>query len=67
MTWSVLYNITCVDVGATQGQSRYIQQLKRDMYNQRVTIDNVLSFKSMPKILSDFKGKILNKKSLKLK
>ena len=30
MTWSVLYNITCVDVGATQGQSRYIQQLKRD-------------------------------------
>jgi hypothetical protein len=44
-----------VDVGATQGQSRYIQQLKRDMYNQRVTIDNVLSFKSMPKILSDFK------------
>ena len=25
------------------------------MYNQRVTIDNVLSFKSMPKILSDFK------------
>ena len=30
MTWSVLYNITCVDVGATQGQSRYIQQLKRE-------------------------------------
>ena len=35
MTWSVLYNITCVDVGATQGQSRYIQQLKRDMYKKK--------------------------------
>ena len=44
-----------VDVGATQDHNKYIQQLKRDMYNQRVTIDNVLSFKSMPKILSDFK------------
>ena len=44
-----------VDVGATQGQAKYIQQLKREMYNQRVTIDNILSFKSMPKILSDFK------------
>ena len=35
MTWSMLYNVACVDVGATQGQSKYIQQLKRDMYKKK--------------------------------
>ena len=32
----MLYNVACVDVGATQGQSKYIQQLKRDMYNNSI-------------------------------
>lgn len=44
-----------IDVGATQDHAKYLQQLKRDMYNQKVTIDNALSFKSMAQILSDFK------------
>ena len=43
MTWSVLYNITCVDVGATQGQSRYIQQLKRDKCLFQNKINQVVS------------------------
>ncbi len=42
-----------IDVGNTQMQSGQIQKLKRELYNSRVTIDDLSSFKSIPKILSD--------------
>ena len=32
-----------------------IQKLRRELYNTRVTLDDLASFKSIPKILSDFK------------
>lgn len=44
-----------VDVGTTQIQTKHIQSLKRELYNQRVTLDSLLSFKSIPKILSEYK------------
>jgi len=44
-----------IDIGPLQNQMKYVQQLKRELYNQRVTLDDLLSFKSAPKILSDFK------------
>ena len=36
-------------------QPGLIQKLKRELYNTRVTFDDLASFKSIPKILSDFK------------
>ena len=36
-------------------QSGMIQKLKRELYNTRITLDDLSSFKSIPKILSDFK------------
>jgi len=44
-----------LDVGQTQMQSGMIQKLKRELYNTRITLDDLSSFKSIPKILSDFK------------
>jgi len=35
--------------------SGMIQKLKRELYNTRVSLDDLSSFKSIPKILSDFK------------
>jgi len=44
-----------IDTGSTQMHSGMIQKLKRELYNTRVTLDDLSSFKSIPKILSDFK------------
>jgi len=44
-----------LDVGASQMHSQMIQRLKRELYNTRVTLADLSSFKSIPKILSDFK------------
>jgi len=33
--------------------------LIRELRNQKVTVDDILSFKSIPKVLSDFKDMIL--------
>lgn len=44
-----------IDTGSTQMQSGLIQKLKRELYNTRVSLDDLSSFKSIPKILSDFK------------
>jgi len=44
-----------IDIGATQMHAGMIQKLKRELYNTRVTLDDISSFKSIPKILSDFK------------
>jgi hypothetical protein len=42
-----------IDVGQTQMQAGMIQKLKRELYNTRVTLDDLSSFKSIPKLLSD--------------
>ena len=43
-----------------------MQKLKREIRNQRVTVDDIVSFKAIPKILSDFKDMmILTKKGTK--
>jgi len=42
-----------IDVGQTQMQAGMIQKLKRELYNTRVSVDDLNSFKSIPKILSD--------------
>lgn len=44
-----------IDTGSTQMHSGMIQKLKRELYNTRVSLDDLSSFKSIPKILSDFK------------
>ena len=44
-----------IDTGQTQMHANLIQKLKRELYNTRVTLDDLGSFKSIPKILSDFK------------
>lgn len=44
-----------IDVGSLQMHSGLIQKLRRELYNTRVTLDDLGSFKSIPKILSDFK------------
>lgn len=44
-----------LDIGQTQMQAGMIQKLKRELYNTRITLDDLSSFKSIPKILSDFK------------
>ena len=44
-----------IDVGPLQDQSSYVQQIKRELYNQRITLSDIMSFKSAPKLLSDFK------------
>lgn len=44
-----------IDVGPLQNQVKYVEQIKRELYNQKVTLSDIMSFKSMPKLLSDFK------------
>ena len=44
-----------LDTGPLQMQSAQIQKLKRELYNTRVTLHDLSSFKSIPKILSDYK------------
>jgi len=44
-----------LDIGQSQMQASMIQKLKRELYNTRITLDDLNSFKSIPKILSDFK------------
>ena len=43
-----------IDIGQTQMQAGQIQKLKRELYNTRITLDDLSSFKSIPKILSDY-------------
>ena len=44
-----------IDVGSSRMHGNLIQKLRRELYNTRVTLDDLASFKSIPKILSDFK------------
>ena len=52
-----------IDVGSTQMQPGLIQKLKRELYNTRVTVDDLATFKNIPKILSDFKDMFVLSKS----
>jgi hypothetical protein len=48
-----------VETGPREHHSGLIQKLKRELKNQRVSVDDLMSFKSIPRILSDFKDIIL--------
>ena len=44
-----------LDVGSSQMNSQMIQRIRRELSNTRITLSDLSSFKSIPKILSDFK------------
>lgn len=48
-----------METGPREHHTNLMQKLKRELRNQRITVDDIVSFKSMPKILSDFKDMIL--------
>jgi len=48
-----------IDTGSTRMQTGQIQKLKRELYNTRVSVEDLSSFKSIPKILSDYKDMYL--------
>jgi len=48
-----------VETGPRNQHSNLIQKLKTEFRNQRITAEDILSFKSIPKILSDFKDLIV--------
>jgi len=48
-----------VETGPREHHSGLIQKLKKELKNQRVSVDDLMSFKSIPRILSDFKDIIL--------
>ena len=48
-----------IETGPREHHSGLIQKLKRELRNQRVSVDDLVSFKSVPRILSDFKDIIL--------
>jgi len=48
-----------VETGPRNQHSNLIQKLKTEFRNQRITAEDILSFKSVPKILSDFKDLIV--------
>jgi len=48
-----------LNISPREYHSNQIQKLKRELKNQRVTVDDIMSFKSVPKVLSDFKDVII--------
>lgn len=44
-----------IDTGSSLMQSNTLQKIKREIYNSRITLNDLSNFKSIPKILSDFK------------
>jgi len=48
-----------LETGPREHHSGLVQKLKRELRNQRVSVDDVMSFKSVPNILSDFKDIVL--------
>lgn len=52
-----------IETGPREHGTNLMQKLKREIRNQRITVDDIVSFKSIPKILSDFKDMmVLTKK-----
>ena len=55
-----------IETGPREQHTNLMQKLKRELRNQRITVDDIVSFKSIPKIMSDFKDMILlTKKGVK--
>lgn len=55
-----------IEAGPREHGTNLMQKLKREIRNQRITVDDIVNFKSIPKILSDFKDMmILTKKGTK--
>jgi len=48
-----------LETGPREHHSGLVQKLKRELRNQRVSVEDVMSFKSIPNILSDFKDIVL--------
>lgn len=48
-----------IETGPREQHTNLMQKLKRELRNQRITVDDIVSFKSIPKIMSDFKDMIL--------
>ena len=48
-----------VETGPREHHSGLVQKLKRELRNQRVSVDDIMSFKSVPNMLSDFKDVVL--------
>jgi len=48
-----------LETGPREHHSGLVQKLKRELRNQRVSVEDVMSFKSIPNVLSDFKDIIL--------
>jgi len=48
-----------LETGPREHHSGLVQKLKRELRNQRVSVDDVMSFKSIPNVLSDFKDIVL--------
>lgn len=44
-----------IDVGALRSPNNQLQKLKKEINNTRVSLDDMNSFKSIPKLFSDFK------------
>ena len=42
-----------IDTGSSLMQSNSLQKVKREIFNSRVTLNDLGSFKSLPKIMSD--------------
>lgn len=55
-----------IESGPREHGTNLMQKLKREIRNQRITVDDIVNFKSIPKILSDFKDMmVLTKKGTK--
>ena len=48
-----------VETGPRDIHSNLLQKLRKEFRNQRITADDILSFKSIPRILSDFKDLVI--------
>jgi len=51
-----------IDQGTSQMSGQLIQRLKRELNNSRITVEDLNSWKSIPKILSDYKDLYLLEK-----
>lgn len=52
-----------IDTGSSLMHTDLIQKLRRELYNTRITLEDLSSFKSLPKLLSDFKDIFLFSKA----
>ena len=48
-----------LEVGPREHHSQLVQKLIRELRNQKITVDDIISFKNIPRILSDFKDIII--------